>query len=145
MIAMERQIQRYEVSLKAFIVDGQRALFLRESDTGFWELPGGRIEVGEEWLPHEEVLARELREELGKDCRALFRSAAVTWTRQRPTDGVFQLVIGRVGTLVAGRPKLSPEHDEMAWLTRDASLALPFPTPSGYRTAIAGLWDVALS
>jgi 8-oxo-dGTP pyrophosphatase MutT (NUDIX family) len=141
---MQRQIQRYEVSLKAFIVDGDRALFLRESDTGFWELPGGRIEVGEEWLPHKDVLERELREELGKRCRAIFRGAAVTWTRQRPVDGVFQLVVGRVATLVAGQPVLSPEHDEFAWLTREASLALSFPTPSGYPAAIAELWDVAM-
>ena len=43
--ALARLIQRFEVSLKAFILrDDGLALFVRESDTGYWELPGGRID-----------------------------------------------------------------------------------------------------
>ncbi|HRD78724.1 MAG TPA: NUDIX domain-containing protein, partial [Hyphomicrobiaceae bacterium] len=65
-MSMPRAIQRFEVSLKAFIVGAdRRALFVREADTGYWELPGGRIDVGEEWQLHEAVLAREITEELG--------------------------------------------------------------------------------
>ena len=58
-----RAIQTFEVSLKAFIVRGDTALFVREADSGYWELPGGRIDAGEEWAEHAQVLARELREE----------------------------------------------------------------------------------
>ena len=60
-----RAVQTFEVSLKAFIVRDGRALLVREADTGFWELPGGRIDIGEEQLAHEAILARELAEELG--------------------------------------------------------------------------------
>ena len=60
-----RRIQRFEVSLKAFLRRGEKALFLRERDTGYWELPGGRIEVGEEALEHSAILLREIAEELG--------------------------------------------------------------------------------
>ena len=64
-----RAIQQFEVSLKAAIVHERRLLLLKEADTGYWELPGGRIDVGEERLAHDAILAREIREELGGDVR----------------------------------------------------------------------------
>jgi len=138
-----RAIQRFEVSLKAFIVRDGRALFVREADSGYWELPGGRIDVGEEWDAHAAILAREVREELGAGMSVQFGVEAVSWTRQRPTDGAFLFLMARVGRIVAGEPVLSDEHTEMAWLTRDASALLTFPPASGYRDAIAALWPLA--
>ena len=105
---MARTIQRFEVSLKAFIVRDGRALLVREADTGYWELPGGRIDVGEEWERHDAVLAREIAEELGAAFRVDVGSETVTWTRRRPSDGVFQFVVGRVCRHVAGEPVLTP-------------------------------------
>jgi len=144
-MGMPRAIQRYEVSLKAFIVRDGRALFVREADTGWWELPGGRIDVGEEWLPHSEVLAREIREELGDGFRLTVHAPAVTWTRQRPSDGVFQFIVARLCTPGGGPPELSGEHDRIAWLTREEAAELDFPEPSTYRDAIRRLWDLAPS
>ena len=83
----QRAIQRFEVSLKAFIVHEGHALFVRESDTGWWELPGGRIDVGEEWEPQSAILAREIAEELGRNLELSVGREAVTWMRRRPTDG----------------------------------------------------------
>ncbi len=60
-----RAIQTFEVSLKTAIVRDRQLLLLQEADTGYWELPGGRIDVGEERLDHDLILAREIREELG--------------------------------------------------------------------------------
>lgn len=142
---MPRQIQRFEVSLKAFIVDSGRALFVREADTGFWELPGGRIDVGEEWQAHASVLAREIREELGADLQVSLGTEAVTWTRQRPSDGVFQFIVARVGRPIAGAPALSDEHDALQWLTPDEALALRFPERSGYQDGIRALWQLVAS
>ena len=96
-----RAIQRFEVSLKAFIVRDGRALFVREADSGYWELPGGRIDVGEEWEPHLTILAREMREELGPGVSVELGAEAVTWTRQRPTDGAFLFLLARVGRIAA--------------------------------------------
>ena len=87
---MPRAIQTFEVSLKAFIVRDGRALLVREADSGFWELPGGRIDVGEEWEAHDRILAREIAEELGPAFLMKTSDAAVTWPRRRPSDGVFQ-------------------------------------------------------
>lgn len=138
-----RAIQRFEVSLKAFIVRDDRALFLREADSGYWELPGGRIDVGEEWRPHVAILRRELHEELGAGFAVEIEAGAVSWTRQRPTDGAFLFLMARIGRALAGEPVLSDEHTALAWLGRDEASRLAFPPASGYRDAIDALWTLA--
>lgn len=138
-----RSIQVFEVSLKAFIVRDGRALFVREADSGYWELPGGRIDVGEEWEPHAAILAREMREELGDGFSVRFGEEAVTWTRQRPSDGAFLFLLARLGHAIGGEPVLSDEHIELAWLDCEAAARLGFPPASGYREAVAALWRLA--
>ena len=135
-----RTIQTFEVSLKAFIVRGGTALFVREADTGYWELPGGRIDAGEEWDAHANVLAREMREELGAGFAVTFGAAAVTWTRQRPTDGVYQFIVARVGQAGTTEALLSPEHDAMGWFGLSEARGLLFPERSGYLVGIEALW-----
>lgn len=139
-----RAIQVFEVSLKAFILRGEQALFVREADSGFWELPGGRIDVGEEWEPHAAILARELREELGDGFSVRLHDEAVTWTRQRVTDGAFLFLVARLGHAIAGEPVLSDEHTELTWLDREAAATLAFPPASGYGEAVPALWKLAL-
>lgn len=138
---MARAIQTFEVSLKAFIILQGRALFVREADTGYWELPGGRIDVGEETDDHETILTRELIEELGPGFRVEIGSGAVTWTRRRPLDGAFLFLMARICHAVgASEPQLSFEHDDYAWLSADAVLALRLPPESGYPAGIAELF-----
>ena len=138
-----RAIQRFEVSLKAFVVRDGAALLVREADTGFWELPGGRIDVGEEWEAHAAVLAREMREELGEQFQLAFGAEAVTWTRQRPADGVYQFIVARIGRPVSGEPRLSSEHDAIGWFDLTEARALHFPERSGYPAGIEALWRLA--
>jgi 8-oxo-dGTP pyrophosphatase MutT (NUDIX family) len=138
---MPRAIQTFEVSLKAFIVRDGRVLLVREADSGFWELPGGRIDVGEEWEAHDRILAREIAEELGAAFLVKTSDAAVTWTRRRPSDGVFQFIVGRICHHAGGEPVLSAEHDALAWLGPDEFSSLAFPTESGYAAALAALWQ----
>lgn len=137
-----RSIQRFEVSLKAFVVRDGRALFVREADTGLWELPGGRIDVGEEWELHSAILARELREELGSNFHVSFGAEVVSWTRQRPVDGVFLFLLARVGMAVGGEPSLSSEHAELTWCGPHDWQQLTFPPASGYRQALVELWQL---
>lgn len=139
-----RAIQRFEVSLKAFVLREGRALFVRESDTGWWELPGGRIDAGEEWQPHATILARELREELGSAFRVDVGPEVVSWTRQRPTDGAFLFLMARIGTAIGGEPVLSNEHSELAWIGPEDWSRLEFPAASGYREAMPALWKLAI-
>jgi 8-oxo-dGTP diphosphatase len=140
---MSRAIQRFEVSLKAFVVRDSRVLLVQEADTGFWELPGGRIDVGEERVPHADVLARELAEELGAGFKIDVGSEIVTWVRQRPTDLVFQFICGRVCRHRTGELSLSGEHRAHAWNTPADWAELNFPPLSNYAAALAELWRLA--
>jgi 8-oxo-dGTP pyrophosphatase MutT (NUDIX family) len=137
---MPRSIQKFEVSLKAFVVREGHALFVRESDTGYWELPGGRIDVGEETEPHEAILAREIGEELGADFRIEIGADTVTWVRRRPLDGAFLFLVARVCRHLAGEPRLSHEHYDFAWLDPDAWHDLRLPPESAYPAAIVELF-----
>lgn len=137
---MDRRVQTFEVSLKAFIRRGDRVLVVQEADTRYWELPGGRIDAGEEWQPHAAILARELAEELGAAFQVRIGTAAVSFMRQRPVDGVFQFVLARVCERVAGEPQLSAEHCVCRWVGRDEIAALEFPPQSDYPAALAALW-----
>ncbi|MFM9940174.1 MAG: NUDIX domain-containing protein [Hyphomicrobiaceae bacterium] len=139
---MSRRVQTFEVSLKAFIVAEGRALFVREADTGWWELPGGRIDAGEEWSAHGDILAREIEEELGTGVSVRVGAEAVTWIRRRPTDGAFLFIVARPAQLVAGTPILSAEHQEMAWFGPEQWQTCTFPPESGYPVAIAELWQL---
>ncbi len=137
---MTRKIQTFEVSLKAFIVYDGRLLLVRESDTGYWELPGGRIDVGEEWEPHAAVLAREIREELGEAFRIHTGAEALTWVRQRPVDGAFLFVVGRICRYAGGEPRLSDEHDRLLWVGPNDWQGLKFPADSNYQDALERFW-----
>ena len=136
---MPRTIQKFEVSLKAFVARGNEALFVREADTGYWELPGGRIDAGEETAPHELILAREIEEELGSQIRIAVGTDTVTWTRRRPLDGAFLFIVARVCHWRSGEIRLSHEHDDHAWVAGDAWMNLHLPPESGYSAGIAEL------
>ena len=138
-----RAVQRFEVSLKAFVLDRGCALFLRERDTGYWELPGGRIDVGEERQPHADILSRELVEELGAGFEVAFADGAVTWTRAHPGEDRHVFLVARPGRLIRGAPVLSQEHADFAWLGPAASRDLAFPPDSGYPGAVEALWRLA--
>jgi 8-oxo-dGTP pyrophosphatase MutT (NUDIX family) len=132
---MPKEIQRFDVGTKAFILNGRdEILLLREAASGLWELPGGRINVGEENLPLESVLRRELVEELGDDLQVEMGPLAHTWARERkPGDFVF--FVGRLCRYKAGAPRLSDEHDAWAWATPREIETLEFvPT---FREAVA--------
>ena len=140
---MSRAIQTFEVSLKAAIFRDGKLLLLHEADTGFWELPGGRIDVGEERLDHAEILAREIAEELGSDFRVALRTEIVTWVRQRPTDSVFQFLVARLADHTTGKPILSGEHHALRWTTSADWPSLQFPPLSDYANALQRIWVLA--
>ena len=60
-IARDNHAARLPVSIKGVVLYGDRIVLLK-NNRNEWELPGGKIEVGEEPTS---CLAREIREELG--------------------------------------------------------------------------------
>jgi len=130
--------QRFEVAVKAFVLRGRELLLVREADSGEWELPGGRIEVGEERLPHREVLARELREELGEGAEVEIGGPVVTWVRKKPNGGGFAFLVGLLCTFRGGEIRLSPEHAALDWVSEDAWRRRTLA--DGYDSALASFW-----
>ena len=133
-------MQKFQVALKAFVVEGGRLLMMRESDgEQFWELPGGRIDVGEEDRPLHDVLRRELSEELGPAFAVEIGERVAAWVRppdaRRPTS-VF--LLGYRCRRLSGEIAISSEHVEYRWVTQAESAALPLAP--GYAEPLKQFW-----
>lgn len=135
--AMRRAIQTFEVGVKAFVWHQQRLLLLQERDQqARWELPGGRIDVGEEELPIADVLARELREELGARFSCDIGAPCGCWVRRADAGRPLPVfLVGLRCTAPRGEIVLSDEHQSSRWVARDGWQQLDLAP--GYREALA--------
>lgn len=126
----------FTVSIKGvfFTSSGEVVLLMNERDE--WELPGGRIEMGES---PEECVEREIGEELSVSVAA----AALLDTY------LFEVIPGKHVFIVTYGctlkspffPQLSHEHKQIG---RFAPNGLPSNLPPGYRSSIAA-WERRLS
>ena len=96
-------------------------LLARRADTGFWELPGGKLEPGEEPAG---CLEREIAEELATRVQVLEPFQVVE--EPRP-EGLLRLH-ALVCRLVGPEP-VALEHRELRWLPPDRALVLPLSPP----------------
>jgi 8-oxo-dGTP diphosphatase len=97
--------------VKAIIRNNNKFLIMHKKswEKGIWELPGGRMELGEN---AEETLAREIMEETGLTVTPL--RLLDTWkflTDACKITGVIYLCDKKDGEI-----KLSHEHDEYKWV-----------------------------
>ena len=58
----------FQVSVKGLFFDKDNKLMMIQEDNGVWELPGGRVQKGEDLI---ESLRRECLEETGLECQVL--------------------------------------------------------------------------
>jgi 8-oxo-dGTP pyrophosphatase MutT (NUDIX family) len=137
---MAREIQRFQVAIKAFVLERGRLLVLRErAGVGLWEIPGGRVEVGEEAFAHEDVLRRELAEELGSAFSCRIGAPCVTWVRPvEPHRQSFTFLVGLECTEPRGEIRLSDEHRELRWVADDEWRSLELAP--GYAGAFENFW-----
>jgi 8-oxo-dGTP pyrophosphatase MutT (NUDIX family) len=141
-VVANRELQRFQVALKAFVLRGGRLLMVREADgPQYWELPGGRIEVGEEGLSPVAVLRRELAEELGGSFACEVADPVTAWVRppDPPRRSVSVFLVGYLCRHRAGEVLLSDEHCESRWVTRAESAKLQLAP--GYAPALAVFWE----
>lgn len=121
-----RAIQTFQVGIKAFVWDEDRLLMVQENtDDRLWELPGGRIDVGEETRTPAEILRRELSEELGPQFACTIGSPRATWVRPpAPRRPLSVFLVGLECGAARGEIVLSDEHVAYRWVARDAWSAL---------------------
>lgn len=74
---------------------------------GRWELPGGKVEVGEDPA---DALVREVAEELGCDV------AVDRWLEGEQPIGSTHVLRAALCRLVDGEPRPGPDHDAVRWL-----------------------------
>lgn len=112
----------YYVAMKAFVRKGDEILICKDRYQQKWDLPGGRIAVGEFDMPLEEILKREIAEELGTDFRYKNKGPAAIFRHRRPEvtlEGKPEARILMVGfelEHLSGEITLSDEHDEYRWV-----------------------------
>jgi len=105
----------FTLSVKVVLRDAQgRCLLVRRSslsknNAGKWDLPGGKVDAGENF---DVALKREVAEETGLDISiddVLGAAESVT-----PAKRVVYLILG--GHPTAGEVRLSSEHDAHVWV-----------------------------
>lgn len=102
------------LAVKAFIINNKKLLIIKRVSNdshspGVWEIPGGRLELGEDPF---EGLKRETKEETGINIEIKNPLAIDYFTRD---DGQKITMIIFLCSTNDKEIKLSEEHDEFAW------------------------------
>ena len=126
---------RFPVSVKGVIFLGDRVVLLR-NEREEWELPGGRLELGEEPTG---CLVREVREELGIEVAV--EAILDCWRYEIQDKG--EVVIVTYGCRPKGEASLriSVEHQALGMFGVEEIGALTMP--EGYKRSIRS-WDQLL-
>ena len=133
--------ENYHVAMKAFVRKGDAVLVMEDArEPGVGDLPGGRIGVGEFEVPFNDILAREIEEELGSDFRyrsngpvAIFRHGRLEMSASgKPPVRI--VMVGFELEYLGGDIRLSLEHASYQWVPlAEAPLMLPGGQADGMR------------
>lgn len=108
-----------QIGVKAIIEKDNKILLLKRSEkyehlTNCWDIPGGRINFGEE---PEEGLRREIKEETGlelKEIKKIIDAATVFKNEERHIVRITYLC-----TVEDGDTNISHEHTHLEWIPKE--------------------------
>ncbi len=129
---------RYPVSIKGVMaIDGRIPLLFNERQE--WELPGGRLEPGEQ---PERALVREIAEEMGLDvaCGPILDCWLYDVLDQGRSRGQVLIVTYACRLLRPGVPAVSSEHKELRLFAPQFIDRLPMP--AGYLASIRRFLEI---
>jgi len=106
----------FNVSFKLILRKNNKILILTESETGFLDFPGGRIEKDETKLPLKDLFKREITEELGKDIKYEILGPAIQYRRYNKFTRMHVLITVYEAKYLGGKIKLSSEHNQYEWI-----------------------------
>lgn len=121
----------FPISVKGVVLDGAGRVLLLKNEREEWELPGGKLELGEEPAA---CVVREVREESGWETGA--GPLLDVWMYEPlPGRHVFIVTYGcrRLGPETV--PVVSDEHTQVGLFARDEAATLVMP--QGYKDSIA--------
>jgi ADP-ribose pyrophosphatase YjhB (NUDIX family) len=108
-------IVNFRVAVKAFIVEGERLFAIKRvgddvQSPNIWEIPGGRLELGEDPILG---VMREIREETGMYIDVKYPMTIRHFER---ADGQIITMIVFLCKPRGGEMKISDEHSDFEWI-----------------------------
>ncbi len=114
-----KQKDLYFVAVKLLLRDGNKLLITHDI-YGDWDLPGGRIRVGEFDKSLESVIERKVKEELGAEVEYKLGKPVVFFRVERIEQSLGEKVrifaIGYEAEYSGGQITLGEHHDELEWV-----------------------------
>lgn len=113
-------IERQWIAAKAFIVNDGKVLVLREAETdvasvvGTYQLPGGRLQMGESFF---DALSREVQEETSLAIEAVRPLTVSQWTPVVQNQRWQVVGFFYECKITSGSVQLSEEHDDYKWIS----------------------------
>ena len=115
-------MQAFNIGIKGVIVKDDKVLILK-SVNGYWEVPGGRMDEGEDV---QDTLRRELGEEIVNIKEIKIHEVLSVFKLKReykPGMGLM-LIFFRVSTDFDDEPIVSEEHTEYKWASVQEAVSL---------------------